>query len=561
MSIDRSTTAVALVRSNFFGKDFNTIRQEIIDTMTALTDAETTSNLVASDLGIMIIEAMAFAMSTLSWYGDRQAGETTLDINDGARIRANAVAIARQVGYKPFGAVPPVVELSVLLGTPTALTPAPIQFTIPRGTKLVEVSGLPWETAEDLTFNAGQDGSGVPALTNPIKNVLARQGSSSEEVFTSDGLANQKFSLEAVPETDSIANGTVEARVDSVLWEEVTLLEPRSDNIFEVELGRNPPFVRFGDSIFGAIPEVDVEVRITYFTTRGPDGAVASSTITGFVSPIVAGTTTLTTTVTHTDSSTAGSFRETLKSIKRNAPLIFQTGQRAVTILDLDGLINSFVDSTFGAVARGRATTPRSAEADARLQTHLTILRNSGGFSTAEIDDLERYWNKVVSSECRANIVMAQIMAEDSIGRYVATSVGLARALETYLDTLAESTVKTWAVDGTVNLFSVDMQAQIKVVTARDTQVLRASIITEVDQIIQTFLLKRDFGVSLQIGDLYALIEAVDAVSYVNLKISKVTNQSLDVTTARVDEFGNLPVSDYEVISLGALPAVTVIES
>jgi hypothetical protein len=119
---------------------------------------------------------------------------------------------------------------------------------------------------------------------------------------------------------------------------------------------------------------------------------------------------------------------------------------------------------------------------------------------------------------------MAQIMAEDSIGRYVATSVGLARALETYLDTLAESTVKTWAVDGTVNLLSVDMQAQIKVVTARDTQVLRASIITEVDQIIQTFLLKRDFGVSLQIGDLYALIEAVDAVSYVNLKISNIIN-------------------------------------
>ena len=541
MPIDRSTTAIELVRSNFFGKDFNSIRQEIIDTMTILTDAETTSNLVASDLGVMVIESMAFAMSSAHWYGDRQAGETTLDINDGARIRPNAVAIARQVGYKPFASVPAVVTLSVTI-TPAA----PIQFTIPRGTKLVEESGLPWELAEDLTYAIGETGP---------KTVLARQGESFEEIFTSDGLANQRFFIETIPEDSFLAEGTVETRVDSVLWDEVPLLEPRPDNIFEVESGRNPPFVRTGDNIFGNIPEVDVEVRISYFTTKGPDGAVASNTITGFVDPIVAGTTTITATITHDEPSTAGSFRETLNSIKRNAPLVFQSGQRAVTISDLDGLINSF-----GSVAKGRATTPRSAAGDARLQTHLTILRNSGCFSTAEIDDLEAYWNKVVSSECRANIVMAQIMAEDSIGRYVTASVGLARALESYLDTVTESTVKTWAVDGTINLLSVDMEAQIKVIAKRDTQVLRASIISEVSQIMQDFLLGREFGASVQISDLYALIEAVDGVDFVNLKFTLVSNRGADVTSIRVDEFGNLPIETFEVISMGSLPNVIIIE-
>ena len=625
MAIDRSTTAVELARSNFFGKDFDTIRQEILDTMTALSSAETTSNFVASDEGIMLVEAMAFAMSTQNWYGDRQAGETSLDLEDGSRIRSNTVAIARGLGYKPYGAVPAVVNLTV------SISPAaPIQFTIPAGTKLVEESGLAWETAEDLTFLATETGPKV---------VLVRQGTTFEELFTSDGTKNQRFFLETIPANDSIAQGTVDTRIDGVLWEETPLLEPRrnlieslipadltfavsnivltsidvtstvragdliedldglfkevasvaatqivlqsiylgtvgiapaltltrrrltANNIFEVSLGTNPPFVRTGDNIFGNVPEIDVEVRITYFTTLGPDGAIASNTITGFLDTIFAGVTLITPTVSHALPSTPGSFRESISSIKFNAALVFQAGARAVTILDLDGLINSFVDATFGSVAKGRATTPRTAAADARLQTHIATLRNADCLSTAEVDDLEDYWNKVVSSECRANIVMAQILAEDSVGRYVSAPVGLAKALETYLDTVLESTVKSWAVDGTVFLFSIDMTAQIKVITSRDTAVLRADLISTVDQIIQDFLLGRDFGISLHISDLYSLIEAVSGIDYVNLQVTLVSNQTDDVTTARVDTFGNVLVETYEVLTLGALPTVTIIEA
>ena len=546
MAIDRSTTAVELVRSNFFGKDFDSIRQEVIDTMVALSDPETTSNFVVSDLGIMLIEAMSYAMATQNWYGDRQAGETSLDLEDGARIRANAVAIARALGYKPNGAVPPVAELSL-----TISPAAPIQFTIPKGTKLVESSGLPFETAEDVTFGVGETGP---------KTFLARQGETQEELFTSDGSPNQRFFLETVREGFSIAEGTVEAVIDSVDWEPIPLLEPRQDNIYEVSLGTNPPFVRTGDNIFGNIPETGVEVRINYFTTAGPDGAVASETITGFVDPIFAGVTLITPTIDHPEPSTAGSFRESINSIKRNAPLVFQTGQRAVTIRDLDGLINSFVDATWGAVAKGRATTPRSAAADARLQSHISTLRNNNCLDAEEIDDLERYWNKVVSSECQANIVMAQILAADAEGRYVVASKGLAEALETYLDALVESTVKVWAIDGSVNLFSVDIEAQIKVVESRDTEVLRATIISNVEQLIRDFLLGRDFGVSAQISDLYSRVEAVDGVDYANVKAALVQNQGDDVTSEKTDEFGNVIVETFEVITMGSQPVVTIIE-
>jgi hypothetical protein len=401
-----------------------------------------------------------------------------------------------------------------------------------------------------LTFAASN-----VVLTSQDVTSIVRTGDLVEDL---DGNYNE---VASVTSTQIILNliygGTVGVSGDGVL----NRRRLTANNIYEVSLGTNPPFVRTGDNIFGNVPEVDVEVRISYFTTLGPNGSVASEAVNGFVDPIFAGVTLITPTVTHVDPSTPGSFRETLSSIKFNAPLVFQAGKRAVTILDLDGLINGFVDATWGAVVKGRATTPRSAAADARLQTHLATLRNSDCFSEAEIIDLETYWNKVVSSECQANIVMAQILSEDGIGRYVSSPVGLARALEAYLDGLLESTVKSWAVDGTVNLFSVDMSAEIKVLDSRDTDVLRAEIIAEVDQIIQGFLLGRDFGVSLRIGDLYALVEDVDAVEFSNLRASLVQNQGDDVTATKVDDFGNVIVDTFEVVTLGALPTVTIIEA
>ena len=71
MAINLSKSANTLARTNFFGKDFSTYRQEIIDAMTTVFGAELTSNFVISDFGVMLIEMVAYALSTQAWYGDR----------------------------------------------------------------------------------------------------------------------------------------------------------------------------------------------------------------------------------------------------------------------------------------------------------------------------------------------------------------------------------------------------------------------------------------------------------------------------------------------------------
>lgn len=526
-----SQRALDITRNNFFGKDFDTYIQEIRDALIAEFGADTANNFIASDTGVMLYDMTSFALSTLSWYGDRQAGETNLDPIQGAILRANAVAIARMLGYKPSDALPAEATLSVTLNA--APGPTVTRLTIPKGSALNGPGGLTFETTSELIFDG---------VAGPL-TVVAQEGSTFEEVFTSDGTIGQRFRLGGIPDTKSLANGSVKVTVNGVLWTTVTFLTYDATNQVEVESGRDKPFVRFGDGIAGNIPPDGAEIRVEYFITGGTAGAVTSDTITSFVEPLVAGTTTYTATITH-PTSTAGNDRESIASIKLNAPKVFSAAQRAVTVQDLDGLINSYPG-----VAIGHATVPRSAAASASLQTHLAQLAASG-ISQDVIDAITADWNKVVSSSCQANIVEAQILAADTVGRYVSASVTVAQGLETYLDGLVESTVKVLAVDGTANVLSVDMSVNLKTVDTLTNPIDREAVRSTVLTTTQNQLLNRAYGVSLRFSDLYALLEAITGVAYVEISITNLST--------RANSFG-LAIEDYEVITMGAIPTVTLI--
>ena len=338
-----------------------------------------------------------------------------------------------------------------------------------------------------------------------------------------------------------------------------------------------------------------------------------------FIEPLTAAGQIITPTMTHADPSTPGSDRETVDSIKVNAPQVFQAADRAVTQADIDALINAFIDATFGAVAIGRATVPRSVDQDAEAITIIesiesscaTVLNISGSVGSFEIGEvvtggtsgatatvvgidtggsfltvfpvsgayapvetitgatsgsvasltsiaandivasLRAYWDKVLSSNCQANVVVAQILGKDQVGRYVSAPLGLAIALESYLDARVESTVKVTVVDGSVNLLPVDLtvglHTDVTITSAEQQEVVKANVRSA----LETELLGRSYGTSVRISDLYRISDEVPGVDYVNIVI---TNQP-----TRVDSFGNLPIEDYEVITLGVSPVVTFI--
>jgi hypothetical protein len=854
MSIELSPTARLLTRSTFFGKDFDTHRQEIIDAINATFGADVASNIVASEQGVMLIEANANALSTLSWYGDRQGDDVTLQY---ARLRFAAVTIARQLGYKTTSSVPAVVDVRVQL-----VTAPPVQLTIPKGQKASGPDGLGFETLADLVFDPGQVGAGLPlgmnvvelvidpatpatiyaattsgvlktlssgtlwssansglsntnitalvidplspttlyagtltsgvfkttdggltwgpsstglsnikitalavdpvtpstlyagtnagglyksinsgttwssvnvgiidfviqsiaidpvtpatiyagmfsggvfktinsalswsasntgladtnvtdiaidpvtpatiylatvgggiyktttsgalwAQTNagftatspvdikidpvtpsiiyaassdsgvfktvdsganwatavsgltatnnqalaidpltpvtvyagstdggifvsinsavtwdpinngiddPIKIVQMREGRTLQAVFRSTGEPFQIYEL-SVPGTSTIAQGSPVTSVAGILWPETALLAYEQTDQVEIEYGLSPPRVIFGDGIAGNIPPKDAEIIVTFFVTSGVFGSIASDTIGNFTTPIVAGTTTISTVLSNTSPSTPGSDPEPLNSIKVNAPQVFQAAGRAVTADDLTGWINSYVDPVFGAVSKGRATSPRSAIADAEAQSIIAslIALNVPTSLTTRLSD---YVEAILSSNCSANVVNAQILAADSIGRYVPASEGLARNLATFLNGIAESTVEAVVTDGSVNLLSVDAIIGVKTLSNITSDEIRIGIVDNVRTAVQSLLIGREFGDSLRAGDLYQTVEAITGVDYSHITVVVRNNIGDDISSTRLNSFGDLEISEFEVITMGASPDISLL--
>jgi hypothetical protein len=604
--ISLSSVARDLVRSTLFGKDFDSNVTEIENFIQLRFGPEVANNIVASEQGKMLIEMFAFGLSTMNWYGDRQADDTNLrDV----RLRTAAVSIARQLGYKPRAAVAPAIQLTMTISpVPTA------RLIVEKGRKLNGPDGLTFETTAETIFDVGEVGP---------KLIDARQGESKESLFVSDGTAGQTFFITDVPTDSSIAQDSPQAFVDGNEWPELVFLSFEQTNQFEFQYGFNPPRALFGDGIAGNIPPRDAEIRVRFFVTDGTGGSVPANSVTTFIEPLTAGGVVITPTLTHDDPSTPGSDRELISSIKTNAPQVFQAADRAVTQADIDALINAFIDPTWGAVAIGRATVPRSVDQDAQAVTiiesiesscatvlnivllggtfeltevvtggtsgatativgidpgltFLTVFPVSGVFIPGEVltvlpsggssaatatlssvapndivVELRAYWDKVLSSNCQANVVVAQILGQDSVGRYVSAPSALAAALEVYLDARLESTVKATVVDGSVNLLPVDLSVDLRtdatITSAEQQEVVKANVRSA----LETELLGRSYGASVWISDLYRLSDEIAGVDNVNIAI---TNQP-----TRIDSFGNLAIEDFEVITLGVSPVIIFI--
>jgi len=440
------------------------------------------------------------------------------------------------------------------------------------GLTTTAVTSISLDPTTPAKLYAGTNGGGVFGSTNsattwsalnvgiddPIKTVSMREGLTLEEVFRSAGTPNQFFQLATIPAGKSIAQDTPTTTVAGILWPEVPLLTYDQTNQVEIDYGLNPPRIVFGDGIAGNIPQKDAEVRVNFFVTSGSNGAIASNTITSFIGPIVAGTTPIGTTLSNSAPSTPGSNVESIDSIKVNAPLVFQAAQRSVTKKDLDGWINSFTDPTFGKVAKGRAVAPRSAAEDAEAQTIIGMLA-AFGLPASFVTRVSSYFDKILSSHCEANSVLIQILSADGIGRYVAAPGGLVQGLETFIDAISESTVSPVVTDGSVNLLSVTLTVGVKVEADITSEVLRTAIRDSVRNTLQTMLIGRDFGASLRIGDIYQNIENIDGVDYSHVSIVVRNNFNDDVSATRLDEFGDLAIEDFEVITMGDTPDVSLI--
>ena len=266
---------------------------------------------------------------------------------DSAQIRGNVVTRAKLLGYTPRSILAPRATINLvvdLAGENAATQGATSSLVLPRGTKFTStVSG---ESFDFVTLN---NSTGTQSGTKfTFSNVAIAEGTYKTLLYRVDNdIESQKFQLGdadadtstlrvRVQQNEQSLTHDVYAKFESLLnvdsTSQIYYLQENPSELFEIY---------FGDGVIGRKPVNNNIVTIDYVFTKGPEANGASIfEISGNLSN--SGGTSLvnsTYTVTTLTNASGGTEKETMESVRFNAPLTFTSQNRAVTAEDYKAII------------------------------------------------------------------------------------------------------------------------------------------------------------------------------------------------------------------------------
>lgn len=412
----------------------------------------------SSSLGVMFVNVAAYALSQLAWYLDRQASDTYLSTT---RTLGAATRLALQVGYKPKPAASASVDLTLTFAATAG------DAIIPRGFRFKGPGELEYQATADVLVPAGS----VSASVN------ATESAQRELSFASSGLVNQRFSLTGVVEGSvHVADTSVRTYVNGLEWEEKSFITFDKTNQFEVSYTSEPPFVQFGDAQAGNIPSSGAAILIQYKLIHGSIGNVKSGSITKALDTfMVAGSTHAIATVTNLEGASGGSDPESLLSVKRNAPLVFQSRKSAITQKDYDALVNAFTDPTFGSVSKGYAAVVRQTSTDsttiALIDAFLDALAAFRVLADPQLDLIDTQAQSISSSFNKLDLAIAG---------YLTSLTDAIALVSTASSTLSTAYGSANTAIGTLNLVKTELEATTGATVADDARISSAkSMVTD----------------------------------------------------------------------------------
>jgi hypothetical protein len=413
------------------------------------------------DFGVLLVELFSYLGDSLSYYGDRLQQESFLPT---ATQRMSLLQISDLLGYSPSNGVP-------ATGTVTFQTsnPGPAVL-VPAGTQVVTDyiesidSPITYETDTDVTVPTN-GGTATVSVTQGVTRTQVNVG-------TSSGLPVQEFRLPDVP----VIGGTVRVYLDNVdtltEWTYIDYIvdaDP-SDRVFSTYLDDSgATWIRFGDNINGAIPTTNLTIYATYRVGGGVVGNVNAGVVNAIADSTLPGVTLSQDSSGNAISSamSGGADPETNDQIRANAPRIFRTQDRCVTLADFSDLA---------------LTTPGIVRANSLASTYT------------------------------------------SISVFVIGSDGGTPSATTLQN--VQSTLQGKALAGTTVTVSGPTTVQVNVGNASTPITVecwprysRASVLYDVQQALKTMLsfANVDFGMRLTLSDFYKTILAVDGVRYVDI--------------------------------------------
>ena len=328
---------------NFSNLDFDQIKTTLKDYLQ--TNANFTDyDFEGSNLST-VIDLLAYNTYITSFNANMVSNEVFID---SASLRENIVSLAKNIGYLPRSRKSARSSISFFINT-TEIIPQPSIITLKKGTVATTAGSF---GNQSYVFSILEDVS-VPVYNNiaTFTDIPIYEGTLLNTNFTySTKNPNQKFILPNVGiDTDLIS-------VNVKTNEQATAKTKYSaqNSIFDIDGGSRVYYLSeiederyqifFGDGIFGASLEEGNFVDVDYIVSNGDTGnGVAQMTFAGNLSyernglsyQVTSGSSLVTT----NSFSTGGENIESVESIRKFAPRIYASQNRAVSAQDYESLI------------------------------------------------------------------------------------------------------------------------------------------------------------------------------------------------------------------------------
>jgi len=278
-----------------------------------------------------------------------------------AQLRSSVAALAENLGYVPRSYVSPEASLNLSINITT--TPRPNAIVLPRNTQFTtDVDGTSYTFQTREAFTANDNGSGVYQFLNSTNGtgIPVFEGTEKTKTFFVGDTSDTQIYV--IPDI-TIDTTTIRVRVfptaSSTTFDTYTDIKKavriESDSTYyqikEVPNGYYE--LIFGDgTTTGKAPVAGNKIIVDYLSTQGA-AANTSSTFTPSSTITVNSVAYNITTVTESNAA-GGAFKESIESIRQNAPIAFTSQRRLVTAEDYKGQIlsnfNAYLDdvTSFG---------------------------------------------------------------------------------------------------------------------------------------------------------------------------------------------------------------------
>ena len=442
---------VPLLEVVYSSRDFPTYFDAILRRLKGKFPSGEYNDLAATAVAIIQIHLMSYGLSQLSFNLDRVAADSFLVTS---RTLAAATRHTEQLGYK----IPPATASSGDFVVQMDPADVPVQSMIAKNHRFEATGGRIFQATGEVI---------IPASSASV-TVSVTQGEAKESSFTSNGSANQIFTLPGIVDGRYLSGAHTKVFVNGELWTKNDFLTFEATNQYEIAETTSPPELKFGDGFAGNIPPNGADVVVQFRVISGPDGDIRSvsdpaTTTIKSSDPVVVNGVSITVTVTAPAGTSGGAKPQGLEKVKKLAPLAFGSRGVSVTTEDYQALVNSFQDATFGSVAQGYGADVRNTGNDAVTTTLDASVR-----ATIEALRLD-----TVSKQTAVNAASASMTSESDDAEVASDAIAVenAASIASAVSVLAVAR----AVNGSSKVISGNIESMDSLLDDLDAEVSASS--------------------------------------------------------------------------------------